>query len=570
MNAKRAFGLGFVALLTLLSASAALAEAWGDPFLISPAGTDKYHTHAAMDAAGNAVVGWTQDLLQPAGDNETDVFAQRLDAAGAPVGAPIRLNENTDEEEWLGDLSMDAAGNFVAVWQSFPSYSVHGRCFAANGAPRTGDFALDTGERLTFEPAVAVADDGRFVVAWIEQYSGNGYDYQLHARLFSANCQPLGQPILVNNVNGGDEHEPAIAMDAAGNFVIVWQGDDSYGPGVFARRFNRDGAPLGGQVRVNQRQRFGQYDADVAMDGAGRFTVAYTSEVGRLRGGFDYDVLVRRYNANGVALTGEFRPHSRSIAPQTRPALALRRSGELAVLWTHSNNDYSSDLLARLYDAQGKPTGPARLISEADADEYLGAVAARSAAPFLAAWPRGIGANTEIWGRLLGGAGAPKTTTFTPTNDAFTSSAGPNTVFNTRRLNVKNASQDYVTYLKFNVSSLTGAAQSARLRLWVVDTGYSAGGVFAVPPYYNGTTTQWLETGLMWNNAPTFSGSPLGSLGINPPLNQWIEVDVTPAVLTALAGDGRVSLAIPGNDSDVVAFSSKEGAHAPELVVATE
>ena len=274
-----------------------------------------------MDAAGNMVVGWTQYLPDPVGDNETDLYAQRLNAAGAPIGGVLRLDDTTDGQELLGELAMDATGNFVTVWESYAGYDTYGRCFTAGGAPRGAHFPLDNEGELTFAPDVAMANDGGFVAVWSEQsYGDAGYDYQIYARLFAADCRLLGDPILVNNINTGEEREPAIAMDAAGNFVVAWVGDDSYWSGIFARRFNRDGAPLGGQFRVNQRQRFGQYEVEVAMDGAGRFTVAYVSEVER----FNLDVLFRRYNANGVPLGSEARPHPLSPAAQYLPKVAAR------------------------------------------------------------------------------------------------------------------------------------------------------------------------------------------------------------------------------------------------------
>ena len=163
-----------------------------------------------------------------------------------------------------------------------------------------------------------------------------------------------------------------------------------------------------------------------------------------------------------------------------------------------------------------------------------------------------------------------ETTTFTPTNDAYVSSAQKAAVFNKPKLQVKDAAADFNSYLKFNVAGLSGAVRSATLRLWVLDSGPDGGAVYAVSPFYNGTTAQWLETGLKWNNAPAIGGAPLGRLGAVA-VGRWVEVDVTAAVTAALAsGNTRVSLALANDAANVVAFSSKEGAHAPELVVATE
>lgn len=288
-----ALPLGHLAAQDSTPALAAPNYPWGDPFPIGPAADDKSGLAAAIDAAGNMVVGWTSYLPDPVGDNRTNLYAQRLDSTGAPLGGPFRINENTDQQEGMGGLAMDAAGNFVTVWGNYPGLGLYGRCFAAGGTPRGGDFLLDNDhEGYSYNGLdVAMADDGRFVVAWSETYYQNGnFRGQVHARLFSTACQPLNDPILVNNIDTGDELYPAVAMDAAGNFIVAWVGQDNHWQGVFARLFNRDGAPQGGQFRVNQRQRFGQREVDVAMDVSGIATVVWVSEVGRTADGFNEDV----------------------------------------------------------------------------------------------------------------------------------------------------------------------------------------------------------------------------------------------------------------------------------------
>lgn len=47
-------------------------------------------------------------------------------------------------------------------------------------------------------------------------------------------------------------------------------------------------------------------------------------------------------------------------------------------------------------------------------------------------------------------------------------------------------------------------------------------------------------------------------------------MDVTGAVIAGVAADnGRVSFALRNNSTNLVVYSSKEGAHPPELVVVT-
>lgn len=164
----------------------------------------------------------------------------------------------------------------------------------------------------------------------------------------------------------------------------------------------------------------------------------------------------------------------------------------------------------------------------------------------------------------------PTTTTFLPTNDATVTQAKPKLVLGAKpTLQVKDAAKDLNAYLKFNVAGLTGTLHSATLRLYVLDAGPDGGRVYAVSPYYRNTTTQWLETGLNWNTAPTIQGASLATLG-PVALRQWVTVDVTAAVAAALTSGTRVSLALSNDSANLVSYSSGEGAQPPELVVVTE
>ncbi len=177
------------------------------------------------------------------------------------------------------------------------------------------------------------------------------------------------------------------------------------------------------------------------------------------------------------------------------------------------------------------------------------------------------GANTpHIYVQSLVRPDEPTTYTFAPTNDATVNQAKPQLVSgNKPTLQVKDAAKDLNAYVKFNVVGLDGAVQSATLRLWVTNGGPDGGRVYATSPFYPGTSTQWLETGLKWNNAPAVAGVVLDTAGVVV-AGRWIELDVTGAVV----GNGRASFALTNDNADLVVYSSKEGAHAPELIVVTD
>ncbi|MFQ5601728.1 MAG: FG-GAP-like repeat-containing protein [bacterium] len=159
------------------------------------------------------------------------------------------------------------------------------------------------------------------------------------------------------------------------------------------------------------------------------------------------------------------------------------------------------------------------------------------------------------------------TSTFISSDDSYVRSSRPNENNGpSPSLRVrKTSSVDRHSYLKFNVTGLTGAVQSAKLRLFVTDASRDGGTVYTVSNNYLNTTTPWTEDGLVWVNAPTISGQSLASIG-GANLNQTVEVDVTSVV----NGNGIYSFALKNSSSDIVIYSSKEGPVAPQLVVESQ
>ena len=465
------------------------------------------------------------------------------------------------------DLSSDEAGNFVVVWYSYNQ--VNGRCYAADGTPRTPEFVIAENGHNS---AVEMAPDGAFAVVWIQ---GQPYPQsdQINARLFSAACAPLGEPFTVNDVDTGDERYPDIAMDAAGNFIVVWDGLDQEWAGIFARFFDSNGAPRGPQFRVNQRQQFSQYYPSVGMDAAGNAVIAFASDVERIGSDYNVDVLARRYAADGTPVGNVFNPRGATPHGEYLPEVVVAPSGRFAIMWTTAFNSlFQRDVWLRTYEPNGVPVGPARPVVVAEWDNHPAVLAAGSGDTFLAAWATLRVGGVPLTGRLFdfGEVVAPQV--LIPTHDTYVMEQRPDATYGTRPvLQVKNAwhaPTDVHAYLKFDVSGLSGAVDSATLRLQVKKAGLDGGLAYAVSPFYLGTTTPWLETGLTWNNAPPVeSFYPQDEWPGKVSRRQWVELDVTGAVRAALEGDGQVSLLITNNATKPVSFGSSESLQSPQLVI---
>ena len=99
--------------------------------------------------------------------------------------------------------------------------------------------------------------------------------------------------------------------------------------------------------------------------------------------------------------------------------------------------------------------------------------------------------------------------------------------------------------------------------MYVNDASKVGGSVYAVSNNYLNTATAWTESGLIWQNAPALSGTPLSTLGAVA-LNTWVEYDVK----VAITGNGTYSFGITSTSQDAVYFNSRESTtNKPVLVI---
>ena len=95
-----------------------------------------------------------------------------------------------------------------------------------------------------------------------------------------ADFPAIGPEFLVNSVVAGDQLDAQVARDAAGNIIVAWEsdGEDGDETGIYAQRFNRDGVPVGGAFQVNTFTNGNQSDPVVAMDVAGNVVIAWVDQ----------------------------------------------------------------------------------------------------------------------------------------------------------------------------------------------------------------------------------------------------------------------------------------------------
>ena len=180
-------------------------------------------------------------------------------------------------------------------------------------------------------PGDAFNETGGFVAVWGGSRSDTA-SYEVLGQRYEASGTPTGIEFLVNTYTTGTQSDPAVAVDASGNFVVVWlsYGQDGSQSGIFGQRFDSAGNRLGGEFAVNSYTTRHQSFASVASDRSGNFVVVWQSYG---QNGMSYSVFARWYDTAGRTDGPEFQVNSVSLRGDYHASLAFEGVGRFVVVW---------------------------------------------------------------------------------------------------------------------------------------------------------------------------------------------------------------------------------------------
>ncbi len=330
---------------------------------------DQFQPTVAMDAEGDFVIAWA-DIS----GSHSGIYAQRYNAAGTAAGSNFLVSGTMSTIDSPA-VAMDANGDFVVAWQTYgafeadfggfepPTDEIYAQRYNAAGTAQGTIFQVN-GSTTGVEtgPAVAMDAEGDFVVTWTGYNETGSGGYGVYAQRYNAAGTALGSGEFAIGTSGG--YSAAVAMDAAGDFVVAWQSYEFSG-GITAQRYNASGSTVGSSFLVNTNTITTDWkgDAAVAMDAPGDFVVAWKSYA---QDGSSYGVYAQRYNAAGTAVGSEYRLNSYTTNSQTLPAVAMDAPGDIVAAWQSYGQDGSSNgiyaqrytvaaITVTTYDAMHRP-----------------------------------------------------------------------------------------------------------------------------------------------------------------------------------------------------------------------
>ncbi len=333
------------------------AAAWShDAFsaesLCTAAG-DQVTPTSVSDGAGGSIVTW-----QDGRGGTTDIYAQRIDAAGVPrwTANGVALCTATGNQA-SPTIASDGAGGAIITWEDNRggSTDIYARRISAAGVPQwtANGVAVCTASLGQYSPEVVSDGAHGAIVTWFDIRGGSNND--VYAQRISA----AGAPLWTANgvalcTAAGDQDTQTIVPDGSGGAIVAWRDyriGGTSAPDIYAQRINSTGAPQWAANGVVLCAATGpQYSPAIASDGAGGAIVTWQDQRGS-----DSDIYAQRVGATGVPVwTTDGVALCTFAGSQISPVIVSDGAGGAIVAW--------QDFRANNYDIYAQRIGPAGVL----------------------------------------------------------------------------------------------------------------------------------------------------------------------------------------------------------------
>lgn len=178
---------------------------------------------------------------------------------------------------------------------------------------------------------------------------------------------PVGAELMVNEVTVGRQLNGAFAALGNGDVIVVWEGEDADGRGIFGRRVNAAAQPVGSEFQVSLSTAGDQVSVGVEATGDGGFIAVWENDSGS-----ETSISSRTYDAAGVA------GPEVTVAPVQididvgNPAISRLSDGSYIVIWYEFDSPMNDDSVrARFLDSSGNVMGASFILATGGSNESV-------------------------------------------------------------------------------------------------------------------------------------------------------------------------------------------------------
>ena len=184
----------------------------------------------------------------------------------AGIWSGVQLIDNGSGDAAIPKIAVDVHGNAIAVRDQYDGVATNdiiaNRYVAGLGGGWGTAAPIETGVGAAFDPAIAVDANGNAIVVWEQS---DGTTDNIVANRYSAGAWGTAQ--LIENDNAGHALFPQVTVDAMGNAIAVWEQFDGTTWNIVANRYSA--GTWGTAQLVETRNAGDAHSPQVAVDASG-------------------------------------------------------------------------------------------------------------------------------------------------------------------------------------------------------------------------------------------------------------------------------------------------------------
>jgi hypothetical protein len=127
----------------------------------------------SMDNSGNFIITWRDER-----NGNWDIYAQRYDFSGNPLGSNFKVNDDPgNHNQWSPDVVMTSSGGFVITWHDYRNNNpdIYAQRYDFSGVPLGNNYLVNNPHFASFDQTTpAIASSGSDIYfAWMDNRKGN-------------------------------------------------------------------------------------------------------------------------------------------------------------------------------------------------------------------------------------------------------------------------------------------------------------------------------------------------------------------------------------------------------------
>jgi hypothetical protein len=299
--------------------------------------------------------------------NDADIYARRYNSNGDALGSEFKVSDNSTNRRYYPEVCGTDSGFTVAWYDTRNTIcDVYLQRFDTAGAPVGANYRVTDGAGYGFYPTIAHLQ-GQTVVSWYDDRNG---DLDIYAQWFKPNGDTLGGQVLVNDdTNNMNQFLPKAVAGDSGWVFIWWDARVNDVFQVYGQAYDTSLTAITPNFMAcdSVAGLHEQYDASVAAGQDGNFLSVWYDYRNDDGSGNICDIYGRLYDGDGNALTPDFLISDTAYNSDYRyayePKVACLADGSYMVAWYDYRSDTDYDIFGQWLNASGSPLGGNYLIS---------------------------------------------------------------------------------------------------------------------------------------------------------------------------------------------------------------